>query len=44
MQILTIVGEQAYVFTYGNLAQNFKADLPVLEKMLESFNGTNTSP
>ena len=43
MQILTIVGEQAYVFTYGSLAQNFEADLPILEKMLESFNGTSTS-
>ena len=43
MQILTIVGEQAYVFTYGSLAQNFEADLPILEKMLQTFNRTSSS-
>lgn len=42
MQILTIVGEKAFVFTYRSLPVNFDEDLPVLEKMLQSFNRTDT--
>jgi hypothetical protein len=43
MQVLTIAGEKAFVFTYSSLPENFDKDLPVLEKMLQSFNRTGMS-
>jgi hypothetical protein len=42
MQVLTIVGGQSYGFTYGSLEQNFKADLPILDRMLQSFNAIDS--
>jgi hypothetical protein len=40
MQVPTIVGEKAFVFTYRSSPENFDKDLPVLEEMLQSFNRT----
>jgi hypothetical protein len=43
MQVLTIQGERVFVFTYRSLPENFDKDLPVLEKMLQSFSWTGTA-
>jgi hypothetical protein len=43
MQVLMIVGERVFVFTYSSLPENFDKDLPVLEGMLQSFNRTGVA-
>ena len=43
MQVLTIAGEKAFVFTYSSLPENFDKDLHILEQMLQSFNRTGAS-
>jgi hypothetical protein len=43
LQVLTAVGERGFIFEYKAIPESFDEDLPVFEKMLQSFNRTNTT-
>lgn len=41
MQFLTTKGERSFVFTYSSFPENFDRYMPVVEKLLQSFNPIN---